>query len=192
MKSLKFNLIAISILIVLILAVSRQVEHNKRVRAEAEAERVQSNNLQLMAQDRRNTNLLLTQKEFIGIISDSLQSTLKTLNIRPKTVIKIIEKEVIIHDTIETKVYVQTTGKDQWFIEDFDKCWDWKAIAYLWNDSLMVTRTEFNYHNKTEDIFNWERPHKFLFIRWGKKEIIQTSSSECGETTSHTIKVLKR
>ena len=43
MKSLKFNLIGIAVIIVILLAVSRQVEHNKRVIAEAKADRVQTN-----------------------------------------------------------------------------------------------------------------------------------------------------
>jgi len=192
MKNFKlyFQIAVIAILMGLLFAVNiYKAKYEKEVITTL---RLTQNNLQLMDADRQNTILTLTLKEFVATMSTERDSLLRVAKIRPKTITKIIETKTIIHDTIEKKVYVQSSGKDTWFIKDSAKCWDWQAMAYLWNDSLIVNRTDFKYHNATLDVFNWFRPHKFLFIRYGKKQTTQTSSSECGETTSKTITILKR
>ena len=192
MKNLKLYFYGFIVLFFISAVVTSNILIKKNKALKAENERVQNNNAQLMAKDRQTTSLILTKDEFISTISDSLSNALKALNIRPKTITKIIEKEIIIHDTTIKTVFVQSSGKDTWLINDSGKCWEWSAVAKLTNDSLNVNRTDFNYHNTTTDIFNWIRPHKFLFFRWGKKEITQTSASECGETVSRTIEVIKK
>jgi len=192
MKNIKLYFYGIIAIFFIGAVVMANVYKNKYEREQINSLRLSQNNLQLMSSERTNTNLLMTKDELISTMSTELDSALKRLSIPLKTITKIVEKEVIIHDTTIKTVFVQSSGKDEWVINDSDKCWNWSGVANLIADSLNVKRTEFNYHNNHTDIFNWIRPHKFLFFKWGKKEVIQTSSSECGETTSRTISIIKK
>lgn len=147
---------------------------------------------ELLQENTRRTELILTYQQAQEVNTLRLDSLVKAMGIKPKTVVKTIEKTVIQTDTIVKEIQVLVKGKDRWEISDKDKCFDWKGVAYLKDDSLKVDRVLFDYHNKTTDIYYKERPGKFLFIRYGKKKIYVKSVSECGESYTREISIVKK
>jgi sulfur carrier protein ThiS len=190
---IKNYLIIAGVLIILSLAVTNYLNTQRYLKEKAERIRQENNVAELLKKDKANIALNLTQSEYISSLSSENESLLKQLQIKPKTVVKFVEREVIIKDTIVKEVPVYKTAYNQWHISDKDKCWRWEADAYLWNDSLKIDRTLFDYRNKTSDVFYKKRVFKLWFIEiYSGKKIIQQTSSECGEVNTKTVQVIKR
>ena len=192
-SKVKNYLIIAGILIVLSLVATNYLNHKKYLREKADRIRQENNVAELLAKDKANMDLNLKQAEYLKSLSVENEALLKQLQIKPKTVVKFVEREVIIKDTVVKEVPVYVTGKDYWHISDKGKCWRWEADAYLWNDSLKIDRTLFDYHNLTTDVFFRKRVFKLWFIEiYSGKKIIQKTSSECGEVMTKTVNVIKR
>lgn len=157
----------------------------------SENERLALNVEQLLAKDKQQTALILTKDEFIVSMTDSVGKLLKSLAIKPKQVIKYIEREVkeVIRDTVE--VESEWLKDVTWKLSDKDKCWRWEAEAELDELDLNVNRTFFEYDNKSTDIYYWERK-KILFLRIGKKEYYQKHLPECGTESVREITIIKK
>ena len=190
---IKNYLIIAGVLIVLSLAVTNYLNHKKYLREKADRIRLEDNQAQLLAEKQTQIELNLKQKEFLSSLSCEKDSLLKALQIKPKTVVKYVERTSVIHDTVTKKVPVYISGYRQWHIKDSGQCWKWEADAYLIDDSLRINRTLFDYKNTTTDIFTKKLKFKFLFIKiYSGKEVIQKSSSECGSETTKTVNVIRR
>jgi hypothetical protein len=191
MKSLKTYLIAGLVVIFVLMSIGLNHFYAKLKEEKARSLRLWQNNVQLLAENNTQVSLILTQKEFARVMSDSTKSLLKRLQIAPKTVTQIVEKTITVHDTIKKDVFVYPLGDKQWKISDRDKCWKWEAVAKLIEDSLIVNRTGFDYKNQSTDVFFHRLKWKFLFIKVYSKEIIQNTVSECGVPESRIITVIK-
>jgi len=148
--------------------------------------------MQLMAENRTETTLFLKQKELSGQLLKERDSLANALKIRPKTITKFVDRVITEHDTVPGKVPVTEISKNTWKISDSDKCWTWTGIAKLSNDSLNVTRTLFDYHNKITDVFWSQRAKQFLWFRIGKKKTYHKTMSECGDVSTKEINILKK
>jgi hypothetical protein len=113
------------------------------------------------------------------------------LKIKPKQVEKIVYVDVFTHDTIKVPVPAEITGPDRWKITDTGKCFKWSANAFKQGDSLKIQRTLFEYNNRTTEVYYRKRPHKFLFIHYGKWQYISEISSECGQPVQKTFNFIK-
>lgn len=190
----KFKLYGIIFLAVLFfgMGISLKILIQKNKAQKTEIARVQENNMQLMAENRQITNLALTQKEIIGKISREVDSLAKQLKIKPKQITKIVYIDIYTRDTIKVPVYVTVTGKNQWNISDSSKCFKWTGKAYLTEDSLKIDRTLYEDRNKITQAFYKVRPFRFLFIRYGRWQYLQSLSSTCGNTKELSIDIIKR
>ena len=192
-SKVKTYLIIAGVLIVLSLAVTNYLNHKKYLKEKADRIRLENNQAQLLAEKLAQIELNLKQKEFISSLSSENDSLLKALQIKPKTVVKYVERTSVIHDTVTREVPVYVTGYRQWHIKDSGQCWKWEAEAYLIDDSLRIDRTLFDYQNLTTDVFFRKRVFKLWFIEiYSGKEIVQKTSSECGDVTTKTVNVIKR
>ena len=191
MKKIKLYLIGIAILFVASLVVSRQVEHNKRIKAEAESERLATNNSQLIDNNSNSVALLIRKDEMSSKLSLKVDSLSKALQIRPKQIEKIITITNTIHDTVKVPVYVETAGQDHWFLSDTMQCALYEANVLLKESDIEVQRTKFDYSNKTIQTFYKRRPHKFIFIKYGKWQYKQKINPECGDVKINTIEFIK-
>jgi hypothetical protein len=190
-KILKYGLVVITVFMLILLYQNNNL--NKKLDKEIELRKQEQLNIaQLLAEKQSNTNLILTQKEALKITSLKIDSLSKVLKIRPKTIDKIVEQIVIIRDTIDKEIFVSDIDEYLWFISDTDKCFIWEGEAEFINEELDVKRTYFDYHNKVTDVFWSERPNKFLFIRYGKKQTYQKSIPECGTATTREITIRKK
>ena len=189
---IKNYLIIAGVVAILLLIISNKIIIDRYQREKADRIRLENNQAQLLAEKLVQIELTLKQKEFISSLSSENDSLLKALKIKPKTVVKYVERTSVIHDTITREVPVYVTGKDYWHISDKGKCWKWEADAYLWNDSLKIDRTLFDYQNKTRDIFVKKLKFKFLFIKiYSSKEINQVTIPECGSEIRRIVNVIK-
>lgn len=183
----KFTIAVLVAFAILIIVVGLLFIQNKKLK---EQKSVQEENVkELLAEKASHMALILTYSQAEAITSLKLDSLTTALQIKPKTVLKTVEKEVRVTDTIPKEVPVYILGRDKWFISDTDKCWSWSAIATVKGDSLDINRTNFNYHNKTTDIYYWERTKHFWFIKYGKKKTFVKTSSECGESYTREINI---
>lgn len=183
---MKIKTIGILILIAFFIAsvVTSNVYIKKYQKEKLKKEAAESTVFQLL--DNKNSYITanLALKKALQLTSLKVDSLAGKLSIKPKNIVKIVYKEIIQHDTIKKEVPVYIIGKDSWTIEDIDKCFTYRANAYLWNDSLNVERTSFNYNNTVYDIFWWKRK----FPIFGRKRFYQESRPECG--TSFTKEVI--
>lgn len=164
----------------------------KRIKAlKSDNARLDNNNYQLMAENRTQTNLFLMQKEVMGKLKAERDSLSKALKIRPKQIEKIIYIDNSTHDTIKINVPVVISGLDKWKITDGNECFKWAANALKQGDSLKVERTLFEYDNRITQTFYRERPHKFLFIKYGKWINKQRIEATCGDTKIQTFNFIK-
>lgn len=191
MKNIKLYLIGFAVLFLITAVVTVNIQAKKIKAQKAEIERVQANNMQLMAENRRQTTLFLTEKEITGKLSHERDSLAKALKIRVKEITKIVYVDVITRDTIKVPVYVTIAGKDIWKIADAGECFKWSGNAFKTGDSLKVERTLFEYSNRTTEVYYKQRPFKFLFIRWGKWVYKADIKSECGNPVQKTINFIR-
>jgi hypothetical protein len=176
---------------ILVLILAWRLEHKARVKAQNDRDREQENTAQLMASNQQYQHILLTTKEALQIKDLKLDSLAKALKVKPKQIERIQVEIQIQHDTIKVPVQVAPIGKDRWQISDQEKCWSWKGRAELHGDSLVVTREDFTYTNKTTNTFYRMRTRHFLFFRVGPKKSFMKSSSDCGQETMTEITFIK-
>ena len=177
--------------IIVTLLVENRIQSGKIDRQKVEIGRLNDNNLQLMADNRQQTTMYLKEKEVTGRIKVERDSLAKSLKIAPKQITKIVEVKTVVHDTIRKEVPVQAIGKDSWKISDKGECWSWSGVASLKNDSLHVQRQNFEYDNTTTPVYYRVRPHKFLFIKYGKWVNKVSVTSKCGSPSITEFNFIK-
>ena len=180
-------------LFVFLLIASAQVyfKTNQITELSSEVERMALNVEQLLAENKQQTALVLTQKELTGQYLTERDSLAKLLKIRPKTITKIVERVItqVERDTVE--VESEWLKDVTWKLSDGDECWKWEAEATLQDLDLNVKRTFFEYDNKSTDIYYWQRK-KVLFLRIGKKEYFQKQIPKCGTESVREITIVKK
>jgi len=178
MNRLKLILIGIAILIIASAFVTVNIQAKKIAKLNSENARLESNNFQLMADGREQTNLYLRQREITGKIKLERDSIAKALKIKPKYIDRIITIDLSTHDTVKVPIPVIISGKNEWNFTDSSKCLKIAYNAKLIGDSLKVVRTSLDNDNKITQVFYKKRPHRFIF-RFGKWQYLQKISSDC-------------
>jgi hypothetical protein len=192
MNKVKAIAIFVAAVIFVSMGIALKIYIQKYQQEKADRERLWSNNLQLFAENRQYIKLVYSKDEFIRVMSDSLRSALDSLKIKPKQVNKIVYRTITEKDTVVKEVPVVQTSYHTWLVSDTGKCFIWSGnVTILSEDSVNVKRTAFSYHNETADYFYQTRPHKFLFIRWGKKTIKQVTVPKCGTAREKVIEIIK-
>lgn len=190
-KNFKTYLILAAILFVIGLMATIKIQHNSNVKLKNENARIEGNQFALLSDDQTQVNLVLKQKEINGKLKFIVDSLAKELKIKPHQIEKIITIENFIHDTVRVPVYVTSTGKGQWNISDSSKCFKWQGNALLLKDDLKITRTLFENKDVIIETFYKVRPHKFLFIKYGKWQFKEKISSTCGTVQEKNISFIK-
>jgi len=190
MSKTKAIIYGVIVLLFFSMGVTIQVLSRKYKAEKADKERLWQNNLNLTAENKQYSKIVYTKDEFIQLLSDSLKTALKSLEIKPKEVTKIVYRYIIDIDTVDRPVFVDYK-KTHWMLSDTGKCFIWNGMAFLSDTTLKVTRTDFVYENQTTDYFYAVRPKKFLFIRYGKKIVKQITVPKCGESSEKVIEILK-
>ena len=194
MNKIKLYLIIGAVIIVASAFVTANILIAQNKKLKAEIERVQGNNLQLMAENRDNVNLQLSFKEFKQSVSTKIDSLIRVSKIALKEV-----KEVTITNNyyidssrvIIRPIPVISNNDTIYPFIDTKDCFTIAGIMKIVNDRPELTIQKREFKNEITVIGYQKRPHHFWFIRWGKKETFITSSSDCGETTTKRIDIIK-
>jgi len=161
------------------------------VKARQEIERLKDNQQQLIDDATHSFDLLIKEKELTGKLLRERDSLSTALKIRPKEVIKWVDR--IVTEKITDTVEVESTILQNmtWHLADGDKCWRWEGEAELNDLDLDVKRTLFDYRNKSTEVYWWQR-RKFLGLRIGKKEYFQKVTPECGDIIVRAVEIIKK
>lgn len=191
MSKLIRYIIGALVVFLLILAFQAWRLQNQVDKAKEEIKRLEDNQRQLLASRQQDIALLLTQKELTGKYLAERDSLAKVLKIRPKEVIKYVDRIIteVTHDTIE--VEAEYLKDFTWRLSDGDKCWKWEADAQLNNLDLDVKRVLFEYKNKLSEVYWWQR-RKFIGLRIGRKDYFVRVLPECGEVHTKSIEIKKK
>ena len=189
--NIKYYLIGAGILFVLGLIVTVKIQSNAIQKRNANITRLELNYNSLMDDNNFQTDLVLKKNEVIGQIKRERDSLAKELKIKPKQVEKIITVTNSIHDTVKIAVPAKIIGKNEWNIRDSSECLKIAYDAKLQGDSLIVKRELLEYNNQTVETFYRVRPHKFLFIHFGKWIYKEKIDSKCGETSEKNVTFVK-
>jgi len=191
LKKVKTGLIIFAVLFLAGAVVTVNIQTKKIKRLKSENTRLDNNNYQLMSDNRKQTNLVLKEKEVTGKLKKERDSLAKSLQIKPKQIEKIIYLDNSTHDTVKVPVPVTITGKNEWLLRDSTKCLKIVYNVKLKGDSLIAERQLLEDNNRIIETFYRIRPHKFLFIKYGKWVYRQKIDSECGETTEKIFTFIK-
>jgi len=190
-KKVKTGLIIFAVLFLAGTVITVNIQTKKIKRLKLENTRLDNNNYQLMSDNRKQTNLVLKEKEVTGKLKRERDSLAKSLQIKPKNITEIKYQTITIRDTVKVPVPVAITGKNEWLLRDSTKCLKYVAKLVLKGDSLIAERQLLEDNNRITETFYRVRPHKFLFIKFGKWVYKQKIDSECGETTIKTFTFIK-
>jgi hypothetical protein len=188
----KWYLIAAGVLILISFTIWFNIVLKQNKTLKLENNRLSNNQTALIARNSNYEKLVLTYKEAQRQNIIRIDSLSKLIKVKPKEITKVVEKTIVQLDTVERLIQTNIITKDVWKLSDSGKCFEWGGIAKLIDDSLKVTRTLFNYHNKTDDIFWEHRKFNFWFIHLGKKQTYQQSTSECGTSKTIEINIIRR
>lgn len=180
---------------VLITAWQLKCMTDKRNSERSDKERWQSNYMEANKTARENKNIVLKQKEFLKQKDDRIYRLIDSLNIKPKTVTKYVERVIIQHETDTINVVTEKIATGIYKISDSGPCFTWSGIITLTNDKTPpeVKRTAFDYKNTFREItVNRTAKGKFLFFKvWDKKKADVKIIPECGEEVIKTVNIIK-
>jgi hypothetical protein len=192
----KIKLIGIITVIVFLIAsvVTANVLIEKNRKLKAEILRVQTNNLQLMSENRENINLTLSFKEFKASMSTKIDSILKVAEIaskRVKTVTTINNYYIDSSRTIIRPDPVISKNDTLYPFIDIKDCFSIKGFMQVVADKPELTIQERKFNNEINVIVHNKRPHKIWFVRWGKREMKIEGVSDCGEVKIKQVNIIK-
>jgi len=183
----KWIIAGTGVVIIFVLAITLQLEHKGKLREKADRIRLQKNQNQLTQEKAELTTLVLKTNEVTGIIKHERDSLAEALRIKPKQIIKYVDRLVFQTETIPKIIPVYKPNDSTYYISDIDTCFTYEGIAIIENDTMTFKRTLFDYHNNIIDAYFWDR-------KWflGKKKFYQVAKAQCGGTKTKQIEFIKK
>ena len=134
---------------------------------------------------RQSEQVELTQREFKRLYYKE-DSIAQLVGIKPKQLQQVIVNNYHYKDTSIVQFPTIKSGDTIKFVKPIGCL---KVEGYVLRDSISFTKPEFN--DKLHTFLYGKRPHKFLFIKWGKWIIDAKTYSECKNDTIQVEKNLK-
>jgi hypothetical protein len=142
------------------------------------------NNVEQLMSDNNTKVLEMTKQEFLKNYYDKdslLRKIVDSINIRYKNIERTINyKYYHIYDTtvflIETK---DSTIKK--FKHEFDKCVSVSGEINWYKSTITFDSLKLSLNTTT--LYYWQRPHKFWFIKYGKKQLKAATLNNCSSKT---------
>lgn len=158
--------------------------------------RLEQNQQALLTQvEGLNTSIQLTKEEFKKTLSKELDSTLKANGIKPGQVTDITNVYNTYNNYDTTVIHPDPViiNKDTIYpFVDIKDCFTIKGYMEVLAEKPVLNIIERNYTDTTTMIGYWKRPHKFLFIKWGKKQNFIEASSKCGDVKVMKVDIVKK
>ncbi len=190
--------IGISIGLLMVIAIVGLVETLSKVKQDRD--RIYSNYGQLLDSLNDHRTYIMTLEELKKMDGFKIDSLTRELKVRPKTVTRIIKETITVVDTVREPVYVEVNPVNfsSWILRDSimgrnnTVCMKYTGEAMLIDSTLYFDRIGYYSNDNIVRMYNWERKHKFWFIRFGKKIYHSHVSSDCGKSTSTEIEIYKK
>ena len=189
MSKLKAITIFAVAIIFVAMGVSIQILSKNLKQERADKKRLWHNNMELSSSNWQYQKLIYTRDEFIKVQDAKLKQALDSLKIKPKSVEKIVYRTITEKDTVVREIPVLQIANKQWQFVDTGACYIYKGVISYIDDSIHVKKTDFSYDNGTQQFFYGQRPHKFLFFKWGKREVNQITVPKCGTVSERVIEI---
>jgi hypothetical protein len=157
--------------------------------------RLEQNQANLLTKEDVNTIVLLTTKELKETMSKELDSTLKANGIKPGQVTDVTNVYNTYNNYDTTVIHPDPViiNKDTIYpVDNTVDCFTIKGYMQILAEKPVLTITERNYADSISMIGYWKRPHKFLFIKWGKKQNFIEASSKCGDVKVQKVDIVKK
>lgn len=151
---------------------------------------LQLHNMELRLADRQDEIFSLTKKEFRKYDRDTLLNMLMdSLELKTKNIISTINhKYHYIYDTTVYLVVDTLKPTIKKFGVKFNDCIS--VYGFVDTNSITFDSIPVNYNATT--IYYWERPHKFWFIKYGRKQYFSDTKNNCtGESKVQQITIIK-
>lgn len=194
----KVKNVSISISLLFALIIVGLIETLSKIKQDRD--RINSNYSQLVDSLNDHKAYALTLEELRQLDEFKIDSLTQALQVRPKTVTKVIKETITLIDTVTQPVYVEVNPVNfsSWIIRDSilgrnnTVCMRYSGEATLIDSTLYFDRTGYSSQDNMVSVYNWERKHKFWFIRYGKKIYHSHVTSDCGKSTSTVIDIYKK
>jgi hypothetical protein len=169
------------------------ITQNKILRADKL--RLQTNQDQLLQENAKVTQLELSLKEFRSSMSGKIDSILKVAEIAAKQVKTVTEIHNYYIDSSRTVIQpapVISKSDTTYPFVDQKGCIGVEGILMSKKNVPSLILTKKIYSGDIALIGYWQRPHKFWFIHYGKKENIIQAFPECGNVIVKKIDIVKK
>lgn len=158
---------------------------------EREKRRIGEQNIEsLMLSHEKELDLVLklTAKEIKKLKPELVKLIKDSLNIKPKQLKSVVTTIYHhIYDTAKAPL-IELNDSIFTFKHSFDSCIKTSGRVDINNEVIYFDNTEIN--NKNTSVMYWERKHKILFIKWGKKWYSKTINNCTGKTTVEKIDII--
>lgn len=188
MNKLKLYIYLAIAIFVLLLIIYSNAQQKVIQRNRIEIERLKDNIDNLLQENASLTVINLQKDEITGRIKRERDSLAEALKIKPRQVIKYVDRIIYQHDTIVKIVEVKRLSDTSFYLTDKDKCWRWEGIAILENKELEVKRLLFDYHNEVFDLYYFKRKFPVL----GRKIYFHEIQQKCGGNYTREINFVKK
>ena len=188
------NTIRIAIMAGIILFISFLWKQNKELTQEKA--RIKENYSQIIHKDSLNfSSQLLDREEANEILNLKYSDLLKKYNLKPKQIVKIVEVENTVTDTVVKTFTIHALEPIQKRIIDSTACFYISDIISYDGKDILLKREKKKFNDNVKLILYEKRKQwKFLFIKsslFGKKEIKPIIYSKCGQAKIDEIIIKK-
>jgi hypothetical protein len=157
--------------------------------------RLENNQDQLLQENAKVTQLDLSLKEFRSSMSRKIDSILKVTEIASKQVKTVTEIHNYYTDSsrviIQPASVISKTDTTYPFI-DTKGCIGIEGVLMSKKNVPSLILTKKTYSGDIALIGYWQRPKKFWFIKYGKKENTIQAFPECGNVIVKKIEIVKK
>jgi hypothetical protein len=195
LAKLKWYLIAIVVLALISFTVWFNIVLKQNAKLKADKFRLEYNQSQLLSENSRTIQLELSLKEFKASISRKIDSILKVAEIASKQVKTITEIHNYYIDSSKTVIQpapVISKNDTIYPFSDMKGCIGIEGFLMSKKNIPSLTLTKRVYSGDIALIGYWQRPHRFWFIKYGKKENTIQAFPECGEVIVKKIDIVKK
>jgi len=188
MKNIKLYIQVGGVILIIILAGLYVNERKVKLFERSEKERVQANLKNSFNDSLKLAVFYLREKEVTGKIKRERDSLAKALDIKPKQIIKFVDRWLTRIDSVPKYITLKQTTDSTYYLNDIiDNCTRYEAMIIIEKDSMEFKRLGFYDDNKIDDVFYWYR-------KWflGKKRIEQIVTARCGDVKTREINIIKK
>lgn len=188
---LKTILLALAIFLITGLFIKVKFDQIKINNLQYETDRYKTNWYNAMSDANDNKAYYLKEKDLSASLKAERDNLAEKLKVKPKQIERIVKVETLIIDTVIKEIPVKPILNGWEFTDTINKCTVYKGAVSLTDTGISVKRTGFFDADTITSTYYRKRPHKFLFLRYGKYENFVSTESNCGKAKTEQFNFIK-